>query len=324
MAKQLTRLRELGAKVETTEGTFIQPGATDAAILVYDPKVDTDVSMFDRTPAKDTLGQLAPVAGVRQTRMTFRTEVKGQGAAGGTPEVDVLLAACGMKKVIVGGASVTYSLLSVHGLSQDTHIVPVSLELRDGSVAYQAKGARGTFRLMATVGEPAFYEWSFLGVFHAVSTSGVTFNPTYQTTVPSPFLSAAAQIHGFTTPVIRSCSLDLGNDLQIRQDANSAAGNLSTLVVARNPSGEMDPEMEQPTGGSTPEPFYTDWIDGTTGNFTFKVGSTPGNICTVNAPSVSYRKITDAERTGISVAGLAFSVNENVAGSNDDFTIAYT
>src|SRR3990167_2677741 len=111
MAKQLVRLRELGAKVEGTEGTFNQPGATDAAILVYDPKIDPDVSMFDRTPAKKTLGQLAPVAGVRQMRMTFRTEVKGQGAAGGTPEVDVLLAACGMKKTIVGGTSVTYSLL---------------------------------------------------------------------------------------------------------------------------------------------------------------------------------------------------------------------
>lgn len=106
----LIRQRALGAKPETTEGTFNTPGSANAGIHIYNPKIDFKPDLFRRNPARASLSPLAPITGILRGTISFRCEIKGPDNVSsnlGIPEIDVLLRACGYKRIDTGAAPVT-------------------------------------------------------------------------------------------------------------------------------------------------------------------------------------------------------------------------
>lgn len=106
----LIRQRALGAKPETTEGTFNTPASANAGIHIYNPKIDFKPDLFKRNPARASLSPLAPITGILRGTISFRCEIKGPDNVGGNlgiPEIDVLLRACGYKRIDTGAAPVT-------------------------------------------------------------------------------------------------------------------------------------------------------------------------------------------------------------------------
>ena len=106
----LIRQRALGAKPETTEGTFNTPGSANAGIHIYNPKIDFKPDLFKRNPARASLSPLAPITGILRGTISFRCEIKGPDNVSsnlGIPEIDVLLRACGYKRIDTGAAPVT-------------------------------------------------------------------------------------------------------------------------------------------------------------------------------------------------------------------------
>lgn len=91
----LTRKRQLAAKIEAVEGTAETLAAADAKLLVYNPKVNFDVAMFDRNPARPTFSNIGKIPGKRPAGLSFRLELRGSGAAATVPEWGKLLQACG-------------------------------------------------------------------------------------------------------------------------------------------------------------------------------------------------------------------------------------
>ncbi len=91
----LTRKRQLAAKIEAVEGTAEVLAASDARLLVYDPKVGFDVAMFDRNPARPSFSNIAKVSGKRTAAIGYKLELKGSGVAATVPEWGKLLQACG-------------------------------------------------------------------------------------------------------------------------------------------------------------------------------------------------------------------------------------
>lgn len=91
----LTRKRQLAAKIEAVEGTAETLAATDARLLVYDPKVSFDVAMFDRNPARTSFSNIAKTTGQRTAAIGYKLELKGSGVAATVPEWGKLLQACG-------------------------------------------------------------------------------------------------------------------------------------------------------------------------------------------------------------------------------------
>lgn len=96
--KLLTRLRQLGVKVEGTEGTAETITAAEAKLLVWDPKITPTVEYFKRTPAKSSLGMIAGLPGIKTAQLTFSLEMRGSGTATTVPAWDPLLRACGFQQ----------------------------------------------------------------------------------------------------------------------------------------------------------------------------------------------------------------------------------
>lgn len=91
----LTRKRQLAAKIEAVEGTAETLAATDAKLLVYNPKVTFDVAMSERNPARPSFSNIGKIPGKRPAGLSFRIELRGSGAAATVPEWGKLLQACG-------------------------------------------------------------------------------------------------------------------------------------------------------------------------------------------------------------------------------------
>jgi hypothetical protein len=91
----LTRKRQLAAKIEAQEGVVETLVAADAKLLVYNPKVNFDVAMFERSPVRPSFSNIGKLPGKRPAGLTYRLELRGSGLATTVPEWGKLLQACG-------------------------------------------------------------------------------------------------------------------------------------------------------------------------------------------------------------------------------------
>ena len=91
----LTRKRQLAAKIEAVEGTAEVLAATDARLLVYEPKVAFDVAMMDRNPTRSSFSNIGKAPGKRTASIGYKLELKGSGTAATVPEWGKLLQGCG-------------------------------------------------------------------------------------------------------------------------------------------------------------------------------------------------------------------------------------
>jgi hypothetical protein len=100
--KLLKRKAQVALEEESVEGTAETLAAADATMLVYDPTFQVTPQRTERNPARSTLSQLAPVIGMLPATMSFRTELKGSGAADTEPAWDRALRCCGLARAAVG------------------------------------------------------------------------------------------------------------------------------------------------------------------------------------------------------------------------------
>jgi hypothetical protein len=98
---KLSRVRQLAAKIEASEGTAEALTAAEAKFLVYDPKIKFDVGMFQRNPARSSLSQMTRIPGLKKANLTTRLEIRGSGTAATAPAWFTLLRACGFKQSTV-------------------------------------------------------------------------------------------------------------------------------------------------------------------------------------------------------------------------------
>ncbi|MEK9796723.1 MAG: hypothetical protein VW713_08260, partial [Alphaproteobacteria bacterium] len=108
--------RKLFAKLETTGGTAVTPGASDY-IVVHNPTFTVTPLMFERqpktmtlTPAPMTVPGTSETAGVSIIEFSFSVELAGPGtgvSTGTAPEFDALLQSCGLEKADMYKADVT-------------------------------------------------------------------------------------------------------------------------------------------------------------------------------------------------------------------------
>lgn len=93
--KLLKRKAQIALEVESAEGTPETLVAADATMLAYDPTFAVNPQRTPRNPSRSTLSPLAPVIGMLPATMSFRTELKGSGAADTEPAWDRALRCCG-------------------------------------------------------------------------------------------------------------------------------------------------------------------------------------------------------------------------------------
>jgi hypothetical protein len=228
-----------------------------------------------------------------------------------TPE----LTGAHLSGAVVMQQSVVQNLSSAHAYA-------ASVELQDSLISHRLRGVRGNAEFKGVVGEPGRIAVTLRGVWHESIDipAGTTFTPVFQEKNPVPFLSAGLLLNAVYSPVFVSASYQTGNELQIRQDANSAAGNISVLIVDRKPVGSFDPEtVAEATYG-----FLAQWISGVPLPLRYQFGHVARNTVVITVPKAVYTKVADAERTKYATYDLEYTPVSTTSIGDDEISIAFS
>lgn len=314
MGRILSNRQIVAAKVEVTEGTAETLAAADANAQILEPaKFEPNISMFERRLLDVSYSNFKQIPGTRLATISFMCENKGSGTAGTAPAIGKLLRACGFLETIVAVTSATYTPLSALAT-----IPTLTVAVYVDGVRKQIRGARGNVRYSAKSGEPGKFEFTFLGIYDAVTTQTLLTPSGVETTVPVALLSATFSVAAFSA-FVSAISFDMGVTLAPRADINKAEGYISTLITARSPKGTFDPELEL----IATHDWYGRWLAGTTGVLTWRHPGSAGNICIFNVPVCQYIKVSDGDRDGIALSPVDFLMVRSAA-ADDEISIAYT
>ena len=182
-------------------------------------------------------------------------------------------------------------------------------------------GARGNVRLeTGAVGEPVFMAFEFQGVWQSAS-DATLLAPSYETTIPQPFMLVNPTVLGYTSPILGNISVDMANTVAAREDADKTYGIRSFIITGRAPTATSDPEFEL----VATHDFYGSLATGTTGRSYFEIGTNAGTgqRLTVGMPLCQYSQIDDSDREGLAVAGVSMDLlSASVATGDDEIQIA--
>lgn len=314
MGRILSNRQIVAAKIEAVEGTVETLAAADANAQILEPaKWEPNISMFERKLMDISYSNFKQIPGTRLATISLKVENKGSGTAGTAPALGKLFKACGLGETIVAVTSATYAPVSALA-----SIPTLTIAIYQDGIRKQIRGARGNVKYSAKNGEPGMFEFSFVGVYDAVTDQSLLTPSGVETTVPVALLSALFSVAGFSA-FVSTISFDMGNTLTPRPDINQASGYISTLLTGRTPKGSFDPELET----VATHDWYGRWIAGTTGALTWKHTGTAGNICTFSAPVCQYIKINDGDRDGVAIAPVEFLMARSAGGGNDEISIVY-
>lgn len=310
----------VAVKIESVEGTDAVPADADVIAPAFDLDYSPTVEMAEREVVQASFSRITKIAGERSATISFSTELKGSGTAGTKPpNLAVPFRGCGFDETIVGGVSVIYNLVSE---SQDS----VTVEIRESDAAGNARskkiiGARGTMSIEAVKGGIVRCIFEFTGKYVEPTDAAITqFVSPSITPLPQPFLSAGLSFQGVGALKVQSVTVDVGNEVVLRNDVNDPTGNLSAIITGRTPTGSIDPEIEL----VATQNFYSLWTTNSEGVLTYKLGSVAGNIVDVTALKAQIDSIGEADRDNLRTAGLDLVLNQSVVAGDDELEIKFT
>lgn len=138
----------------------------------------------------------------------------------------------------------------------------------------------------------------------------LTANVPFRSTVP-PILQDSECKLGTFTPVYNSLSLDVGNNVIPRPDANDPTGLASAYITERNVSGTYDPEMVSTADFD----FLGNWFNGDLFYNQVKFGSEEGNTVWFILPEIQAQSVGDQEREGM--AGVSWEFEAKGADDSE-------
>ncbi|MDH4100605.1 MAG: hypothetical protein OEV28_08515 [Nitrospirota bacterium] len=310
-----TNRRLIAAKPEAVEGTGETLLAADGGILALNVKVDVDIKMLPRNVTKASLGKRADVPGSRLARITFRAEMKGPGSAYSTtvkPALSPYLRGCGYAETVdatPGTEKTTY-------VPASTGAPSLTIWSYEDGVIKKLIGCRGNVKFSTEAGGIVYADFDFIGVWDGL-VDGAMLAPTFEGTTPPVFLNGSFTIDSYAA-IIKGFNIDRANKLYLRESANASSGYLSAVITDRDFNGSIDPEMVL----KATYDWYGKWQAGTPGALSIGyVGATQYNKFKITGPKAQYRKVSDADREGQTVADTAFQLAENTG--DDEMQIEF-
>ena len=293
-APLLRRVRVLAASIEAEPGTAESLDATDAAFNVFDPKIQQGFEMAEREQ-QGGFGLLPASPGGRLGTVTFSIELTAPGVQPGWAAV--FLPGCGM------GFSATKYLLDTippegAGSTQET----LTIAVYENGLRKSIYGAMGSVRFTFTAGKRAMAEFTFTGIW-APPTDVAILAPNYPTDPPLRFETSALAV-GAWTPAVQELSLDLGNEVYVREDSTKAAGYSSACIAMRKVTGSINPEA----GLVATKNIYGEHLASTEASLSF-VCRSGNDSATFSATKLQWMNPQEAERNGIQSDDIGFNLN---------------
>lgn len=179
----------------------------------------------------------------------------------------------------------------------------VSLNVyRDGKIV-SVKGARGTCSIPFVFGDRAVMQFTFQGVLHAKA-DGALITPAVEQSIPPQWINIDMAFSDGTLDAvdatdfqISTATLDLGNSVVIRENAQNASGYSFAIIDDRSPTLSVNPDQLD----NSDFDFADAYIEGTAIHGDFTLGSTSGNIFHFKWPAAIFNALSDSDRDGVDI-----------------------
>ena len=305
----LSRTTKLLAKIESSYGSNPTPVAGSNAIQVTD--IDVTPIESDNVQATAFQGFIGnstrpTLLANKRVAVSFGAELSGSGAAGTASALSPLLKSCGLSETIVGSTSVTYAPVS-------SSFSSCTILCFYGATRHLLTGCRGTATITMAAGSFAQINFEFTGIYNspdstamsgtftvANQSAGIEVNDTNVTT---------ATFHGATSQRIESFDLALNNEVVYKETASSK----EVLITNRAPGGTA--VLEEPVRATTD--YFAKAETAATGNSSIVLGSSAGNIVTVNVPQTDITGVSRGDTNGVNSLNLPYLALPTTAGNNE-------
>lgn len=224
----LRRRSLLGAAIESTKGTAETVSAPMAGTIVYNAEMVPE-DLFEggeAEPEMGSSGQIQRRLGPKMGRLSFETELIPSDL------FSSLIQGCGFN--VAAGVSTIQMAYD----SQKT----LTFVLWEDGMKKTLRGAAGTVRIRVdqTAGRMVA-AWSFMGIWVGTADEAL---PSFTPVVTRGYRAAGvtATLGGTAIPQFNTFELDLGADVQRREDPAIAEGILCYSVVDINPTLTIDAE----------------------------------------------------------------------------------
>ncbi len=315
MSPLLTRRRVLAAKIEDDPGTAESLSASDAAFNVFESIIQPERE-FEERVGQGVMSPLPGTLGSKGGTVTFRVELAGSGSVGSpTPAwASTFLPAVGLV-----ATDNVFSPESLHPESPSAKTKTLTIGVYEDGKLKVLRGCMGTAVITMTSGKPVMIEFTFTGIWVDPADETIL-APTYPTVIPPRFVSAGMTIASWS-PKVAELTIDLGNEVALREDANDPSGYCTAMIGSRRTIGTLNPESslvaaDDPTA---------DWDAGTEQALAIQLGgsSANGNTAAVAAPKLQLTNVQEGDRVGAITDELEFQLNRSAAAGDDEMSITF-
>lgn len=305
------KLCAITAKNEATYATDATPSAAANAMLATDVDVSPlELQAEERELVLPWFGHQGEIVSGQFSRVKFKTELAGGGAAGTAPKWGTLAKGCAMSETVNAGVSVVYAPIS-------TGEVGTTIYFYINGRLHKFLGSLGSARIMLDAGKSPKIEWDFMGLY-SIPTDAAMVTPTLTGwTKPVPVNNVNTTpltLHGYAIKM-KSLAIDLGVQNVYRNLPNSEA----VRFIGRKAkySATFEDELV------ATKDWWTIIKAGTLGALAVTHGLTAGNIVAIAAANVQVARPKLSRDNDISMLGVDGGIVPTAAG-NDEFSITLT
>jgi len=302
----LRKKRVVAVAIETTPGVAESLTGADAAFNAYDVVINPTID-FEERMGQSAFSPLPGTLGGYGGSVTFQTDIHG-GAS--TPFwATRLLPACGYKETTGVFAPVTEA--------PGSNVKNVTIGVYEDGLLKVLRGCAGNVVFTLPSGRRSFAEFTFTGIWDAPQDASIL-APTYPTTAPLRFANSTWSLASWE-PCVEQITIDLGNEVVLRECAGDVSGYDNALITNRRTTGTMNPEATLVATNDT----YGQWISRTEQALSIVLGSS-GNRVTFAAPKLQFTNVQEGDRNNIQIDELEFQLNRSASAGNDELTIDFT
>lgn len=243
--------------------------------------------------------------------MTDAATIDLGGAADGTPQITITAT----------GTTITGDRFIVNMTPPGTQYLPIS-ELFDSITLYVyfdglrhiMTGARGTFTVEGEAGNFAIANFTFTGDYVDPTDTVIPTGAVFETTIPAQvelanLVAAGGEFDVDYDLCAQSFSIDIGNNVVIRDCINENESVGGAVITGRAPTAQFNPETEL----EATHPFWGNLSSAAKVSFSVRVGTVQGNVVTFWAPFAQYTTLAYANRNDI----RAYDVSMRLATDTD-------
>jgi hypothetical protein len=296
--------------LQSAVGSPAVPTATDVVAVygVTPPKMLSE--SLERGMAQNTLGNKAKFIVTKGQELEVKSELKGSGIAGTPPEIGQFLRMCRMTEIVEAGTSVTYL-----PNSSEEHEVGTIYFFQSG-ILHQLVDACGSFKIDLSAGKFGEITFKFTGSY--IAPVDMPIPDLSPLAVVPPRFAEAQFTFDSQSLVIQTLSIDMGNSITERPDANAVNGLRGFGITDRAPTCSFDPEAVNVADYDV----FGVWASSAQKAMSTTLGTTAGNIVGISAPKVQIITPDYGNREKILTHALSCELIKDVG--DDELQLVFT